>query len=87
MGYVTSGSIPTNYLTSGSITSLGSDTAASGYRVLNPSAQYQTRALRGGGYIDIAATDTQLTIQTNAALTSALNGKQSSLIVTGNDPQ
>ena len=33
------------------------------------------------------ATNTQLTIQTNAALTSALNGKQNSLTVTGNDPQ
>ena len=97
IGYVTTGSIPTNYLTSGSLvgyattgsiipfTALGTDNASTGYRLLNPTNQYQTRALKGSYYINIGASDAFLTLEMNENFNDAIGEKQGVLTKTGNE--
>jgi hypothetical protein len=84
--YVTTGSLAT-YVTSGSIipiTAAGNNSNG-GYTLLNPTNQYQLRALKGGNYISLAATNTDITIDGSQNLTNMFNSKQDKITVTGND--
>jgi aconitase B len=84
--YVTTGSLAT-YVTTGSIipiTAAGNNSNG-GYTLLNPTNQYQLRALKGGNYISLAATNTDITIDGSQNLTNMFNSKQDKITVTGND--